>query len=404
VRFGERQPRLECSNLVRTSRDSRNFIRAIRIHIGGCDSERDSLSEIAASMTDNNLHPLVSIITPVYNGAAHLADCVESVLRQTYPHWDYTIVDNCSTDETLAVAQKYAARDPRIRVLHNEQFLRIIENHNLTIRQISPQSKYCKFVFADDWLYPTCVEEMVRVAEGNPSVGLVGAFTMDGKSVLTSSPVLRGTVWQPGPPPSCVVTGRELCRSELFGNGGYVLGTMTSLLVRSDLIRKRTTFFNEPHLHADHESCFEVLKDSDFGFCQQVLSYTRPRPDSTSSFAEKFDVIPLGKLALFLKYGSELLNETERRTVLAKRRGEYYQALAHNMLRLRQASYWKYHRDTLLAYGYHISPALLTLALIHEIVTHLLHPANALRRTWHWWSQAIERISRRQPFDRQRAP
>lgn len=350
------------------------------------------------------LQPRVSILTPAYNGAEHLAECIESVLRQTYSNWDYTIVNNCSTDETLAIARKYAAKDPRIRVVSNDRFLRIIENHNHTIRQISPQSKYCKFVFADDWLYPSCVEEMVHAAEENPTVGLVGAFTMDGKAVLTTSPTIRTTVWQPGPHPNCVLSGRELCRSELFGDGGYVLGTMTSLLVRSDLIRKRAVFFNEPHLHADHESCFEVLKDSDFAFCQQVLSYTRPRPDSTSRFAEKFDVILLGKLALFLKYGKELLNATEYRRVLAKRRGEYYKSLAHNVLRLRPRSYWKYHKDTLLAYSYHISSLLLTVALIQEVLTQLLHPVNALQRTWHWWSQALERVSGNQRVDRQRAP
>ena len=348
--------------------------------------------------------PRVSILTPVYNGAGHLSECIESVLRQTYANWDYTIVNNCSNDESLAIAQKHAAKDPRIRIVNNDRFLRIIENHNHTIRQISPESKYCKFVFADDWLYPTCVEEMVHVAEEHPAVGLVGAFTMDGQGVLTTSPIIRGTVWEPGPRPSCIVSGRELCRSELFGNGGYVLGTMTSLLVRSDLIRKRAVFFNEPHLHADHESCFEVLKDSDFGFCQQVLSYTRPRPDSTSSFAEKFDVILLGKLALFLKYGRELLDETEYRKVLAKRRGEYYESLAHNVLRLRSSWYWGYHKDTLLAYGYRISPLLLTLALIRDLFTQLLHPVNAFRRTWHWWSQAVERMSRGQRVDSQRSP
>ena len=179
---------------------------------------------------------------------------------------------------------------------------------------------------------------------------------------------------------------------------------MTSLLLRSDLVRKRPVFFNEPHLHADHEFCFEVLKESDFGFCQQVLSYTRPRPGSTSSFAEKFDVIVLGKFAIFLKYGHELLNQTEYRPVLAKRRGNYYKALAHSMLRLRPGAYWKYHRDTLLAYGYRISPLLLTIALVQDVLTQLLHPINAFRRTRHWWSQAVERMSRSGRVDSQRSP
>src|SRR5712692_376662 len=113
--------------------------------------------------------PLVSIVTPVYNGAQYLSECIESILAQTYTNWDYTIVNNCSTDGSLAIAQKYAASDPRIRVVSNDRFLRIIENHNHTIREISRDSKYCKFVFADDWLYPNCIEEMVGVAEKNPS-------------------------------------------------------------------------------------------------------------------------------------------------------------------------------------------------------------------------------------------
>src|SRR6266849_696005 len=125
------------------------------------------LYSVALKINGKNMNsesqPRVSILTPVYNGAEHLAECIESVLRQTYTNWDYTIVNNCSEDESLAIAQKYAVKDPRIRVIDNKRFLRIIENHNHTIRQISPESKYCKFVFADDWLYPTCIEEIWRM-------------------------------------------------------------------------------------------------------------------------------------------------------------------------------------------------------------------------------------------------
>src|ERR1700730_946844 len=86
--------------------------------------------------------PLVSIVTPVYNGAEHLAECIESVLAQTYQNWDYTIVDNCSTDATLKTARRYAEKDPRIRIVRNQEFLPAIPNHNAALRRISPASKY----------------------------------------------------------------------------------------------------------------------------------------------------------------------------------------------------------------------------------------------------------------------
>jgi len=66
--------------------------------------------------------PLVSVVTPVYNGAEFLPQCIESVLAQTYRNWDFTIVNNCSTDDTLSVCLKYAAIDPRIRVVTNRVF------------------------------------------------------------------------------------------------------------------------------------------------------------------------------------------------------------------------------------------------------------------------------------------
>ena len=126
--------------------------------------------------------PLVSVVTPVYNEAGYLAECIESVLAQTYQNWDYTIIDNCSTDRSLEVARRYAAKERRIRIHENQQFLPAIPNHNVALRQISPKSKYCKVVLGDDWIFPNCLERMVAVAEEHPSVGLVGAYVLEGEA------------------------------------------------------------------------------------------------------------------------------------------------------------------------------------------------------------------------------
>src|SRR5215472_1330838 len=338
--------------------------------------------------------PLVSIVTPVYNGAEDLAECIESVLKQTYTNWDYTIVNNCSTDESLAIVQKYAARDQRIRVINNDRFLRIIENHNHTVRQISAQSEYCKFVFADDWLYPACIEEMVRVAEQNLSVGLVGSFTMDGEDVIWGGPHY----------PCPKVPGREVCRIKLLG-GPYVFGTMTCLLIRSDLIRKRVPFFNEQNLHADQEACFDVLQESDFAFVHQVLSFTRPREQSNGAFAEELDSICLGDLVILMKYGPVFLEEGEYQRRLKYAVNEYHRMLARNLLRARPKEYWEHHRHTLAAFNTKIDRGLLISSLIAELAGQISSPLQAFKKIYKWWPRAIYRASSaRIPSEAKRQP
>ena len=88
--------------------------------------------------------PLVSVLTPVHNGEHYLAACIESVRAQTYTNWEYVIVDNASTDRTRETAERYAARDPRIRVVSNPRLVGVIENHNIAFRQPSAASAYCK--------------------------------------------------------------------------------------------------------------------------------------------------------------------------------------------------------------------------------------------------------------------
>ena len=60
---------------------------------------------------------LVSIITPVHNSERFLKQCIDSVQSQTYGQWEHILVDDFSTDSSLALIKKYAASDPRIRYI-----------------------------------------------------------------------------------------------------------------------------------------------------------------------------------------------------------------------------------------------------------------------------------------------
>jgi len=68
--------------------------------------------------------PLVSVLTPVYNGKEFLAECIERVLAQAYSNWEYIIVNNCSKDRTLEIALEYAKRIAASVYMTTKSFLR----------------------------------------------------------------------------------------------------------------------------------------------------------------------------------------------------------------------------------------------------------------------------------------
>ena len=84
--------------------------------------------------------PLVSVVTPFYNTAAFLPECIESVLAQTYDNWEYILLDNCSTDGSTEIARKYAADEPRIRYVRNDELLPQVPNYNAALALISSES------------------------------------------------------------------------------------------------------------------------------------------------------------------------------------------------------------------------------------------------------------------------
>jgi glycosyltransferase involved in cell wall biosynthesis len=288
----------------------------------------------------------VSVVTPVYNGEDFLRECIESVLAQTYTHWDYTIVNNCSTDHTLEIAREYARKDLRIRVVENAQHVRIIENHNIAARQISSDSKYCKFVAADDWMFPECLERMVDLAEAHPSVAIVAAYGIFG-SVVTYNGL---------PYPSTLVPGKDFCRRLLLGELDLgVFGVPTSLLFRSDIVRSRHAFYNEENLHSDSEVCLEVLENHDFGFVHQVLVYHRERQGSLTAESRDLNTYLAGRLQELVRFGPRHLTQQELRSRLERKLDEYYWYLGTQLFRSREEQFWRYHRDKLAKLGYPLS-------------------------------------------------
>jgi glycosyltransferase involved in cell wall biosynthesis len=285
--------------------------------------------------------PLVSVVTPVYNGEPFLRECIESVLAQTWTKWEYLIMDNRSTDGTLEIARGYAAADPRIRVLTPDEFVSADANANRALRAIDPDAVYVKLVHGDDWLYPRCIERMVEIAEASPSIAIVSAYRREGDRID-----LVGLDREVS-----VVPGHDVGRSALLGGPlPYLFGSPTSLLLRADLVRARPEFYSLDNPHqSDQEACLDLLREGDLGFAHEVLTFTRRHDESESPFYVRVRAAAPCSLRLLLEYGDEYLERDEFQRKLAVRLGEYVLLVLRWPRRLADPEYRGYHLAELRA-------------------------------------------------------
>lgn len=114
--------------------------------------------------------PKVSILTTVYNREKYIAECIESVLDSSYQDWELILVDDQSTDASVAIAQIYANKDARIHVYVNEKNLGDYPNRNQAASYA--KGKYIKYLDADDLIYPHGLEIMVQSMEQFPDCAL----------------------------------------------------------------------------------------------------------------------------------------------------------------------------------------------------------------------------------------
>jgi len=308
--------------------------------------------------------PFVSVVTPFYNTEDYLGEAIESVLAQTYPHFEYILQNNCSTDSSREIAERYAARDPRIRLVHTATLVPQLRNYNQALRQISPDARYFKMVQADDWIFPRCLEEMVAVAEANPSVGVVSSYRMVGKGVGPSGLPFSRTL----------MSGREVGRLNLIEDL-FLFGSQTTVLVRADIVRARHPFYAEDHYFADSDAIYEILVDHDFAFVHQVLSFSRLDSESIGGRLKSYNALMLDRLIRLKSFGRAYLSDEELARYLGEHELAYRRFLAEAWLRRREPEFWEFHRKGLAAIGESID----TSRFARDAVAVVLHYAMSPR-------------------------
>ena len=280
--------------------------------------------------------PLVSVVTPVYNGDEYLVECIDSVLAQTYENWDYTIVDNASTDSTPEIAERYATRDSRIRHLRYEEHVDATTNHNRAFESMSDESEFCKMLQGDDWLFPKCLERMVDAASVSETVGIVSAYQLRGRRVD-----LTGLGYE-----KTFVAGKDILRLSLLGDLN-VTGPPTATLLRSSFVRARRPFWHADLRSEDEEAGYWLLSRHDFAFVHQVLTFCRPHEGSRWEWSDRVNSHGPESIVFLLRYGPLALDDSEYRARLRELLHHYvwwHCRQVPRISRLRDPEFFELHR------------------------------------------------------------
>jgi len=319
--------------------------------------------------------PFVSVVTPVYNDEPYLEECIRSVLSQSHQNFEYIICNNHSTDRSGTIAADYAASDPRIRVVSPPEFSPQAKNFNFALREISGESKYCKMLLSDDWMYPRCLEQMIEVAETNPRIALVSAYRL----------IERRRDCFGVPAGSCSFPGREACTWQLLGTA-FPFGSQSTVMYNAQVVRNRAPmFFPENRFFMDVDVAFRILKDADFGFVHQVLTFSRYQPETVTDTASHFNWWPLLHYLMMEQYGRDVLPPEQFEARYAEVTKELYKGLGEQWLKdkarlRRKKGFWEFQQKHLGDIGAELQPSLLARGVISAALSLLGSPSTFAKK------------------------
>lgn len=180
---------------------------------------------------------------PVYNGAAHLGACLESVLRQSYPALEIVVADGGSSDASASIVA--AIDDPRVRCLEPAaQPLGLHANWERALRAC--RGDYVKLLCQDDLITPDCVEVQAGLLSDHPRAALVAnrrvVIDDDGRVLLRTSGISTLTAGSPSRELSAAEAFRSCVRSgtNLFGEPASVMFRRAAL--PEPLLDRRWTY------------------------------------------------------------------------------------------------------------------------------------------------------------------
>jgi glycosyltransferase involved in cell wall biosynthesis len=184
--------------------------------------------------------PAVSVLMTAYNREPFIGAAIESVLAQRFRDFELVIVDDCSRDRTREIAEDYARRDARIRVLVNDHNLGDYPNRNRAAQHA--RAPLLKYHDSDDIMYPHCLEVMVAAMNAAPQAA--AGFS-------------SGHTWPGGACPMVLSPDQTFAR-EFLGTGVFQCGPGGAILRQSALAD--IGGFRTVGAHSDYLTWFDLAR------------------------------------------------------------------------------------------------------------------------------------------------
>ena len=143
--------------------------------------------------------PTISVIVPVYKVEKYIHRCIDSILNQTFRDFELILVDDGSPDNCGTICDEYAAKDSRIRVIHQENGgLSAARNAGIDWAFANSDSQWLTFIDSDDWVHPEYLERLLNAAvENHVAVSVCGYVTTEGEEPDTVDSEMIPRVWNP---------------------------------------------------------------------------------------------------------------------------------------------------------------------------------------------------------------
>lgn len=135
---------------------------------------------------------LVSVIMPVFNAERTMRQSIDSVLQQSEERLELILIDDASTDQSVSIAEEYACRDGRIKLLRQSVNIGVAEARNAGIRAAS--GRYVAFLDSDDWWHPRKLELQIGQMQASGAAVSYTAYQRvaeDGSLLSTVEPPLQ---------------------------------------------------------------------------------------------------------------------------------------------------------------------------------------------------------------------